>query len=152
MATPTARAQSQTGTDTRDPWIVTVSHWGRWPALAGAAGLITAAAFRNSDAKTAMGELRAFCGDNPEGCVIIENPDGSGNIYLDPEAEVLYQEYASLSRKARGFLIGGQVSLIVAGTMFLVDLVHDPDESEKIPYTPFELYSTPTKIGLALRF
>ncbi len=152
MAMPPAHAQSPTGANSGEPWIVTLSHWGRWPALAGAAGLITAAAFRNGDAKAALGELRTFCGGQPESCIIIENPDGSGSSYLDPEAEALYQEYATVSRQARGYLIGGQVSLVVAGAMFLVDLVHDPDDIEKIPYSPFELYTSPTKIGFALRF
>jgi hypothetical protein len=120
--------------------------------LAAAAGLITAAAIRNGDAKEARGSLEDYCREDFARCIVIEDPDGSGPSYADPGAEELYREYASLSRQARGYLLGGQASLLVAGAMFLVDLVHNPDDVDDIPYTPFELYTTPTRLGLALRF
>lgn len=152
LAAPVARAQDDTPLPHREPWTVSVSHWGRWPALAAAAGLITAAAIRNGDSKEALGTLEDYCREDFARCIVVEGPDGSDPTYADPMAEELYQEYAALSRQARGYLLGGQASLLVAGAMFLVDLVHDHDDVDNIPYTPFELYSTPSKLGLALRF
>jgi hypothetical protein len=134
------------------PWIVTVSHWGRWPALAGAGGLVAMAAVRNGDARAARTALEDFCAVDPGRCALTENPDGSGGWYVDPEAEALYQEYARLSRSAQGYLIGGQVSLLVAGGMFLIDLLHRDGDFGNIPYTPLELYTTPNRLGLAMRF
>jgi hypothetical protein len=147
-----AQAQEAAELPQRDPWIVSVSHWGRWPALAAAAGFITAAALRSGDAKEARGTLEDYCREDFSRCIVVEGPDGSGPSYADPVAEELYQEYATLSRQTRGYLLGGQASLLVAGAMFLIDLVHDPGDIDNIPYTPFELYSTPRKLGLALRF
>jgi hypothetical protein len=147
-----AHAQEATELPRRDPWLVSVSHWGRWPALAAAAGFITAAALRSGDSKEALGTLEDYCREDFSRCVVVEGPDGSGPSYADPVAEELYEEYATRSRQARGYLLGGQASLLVAGAMFLIDLVHDPGDIDNIPYTPFELYSTPRKLGLALRF
>jgi hypothetical protein len=64
----------------------------------------------------------------------------------------MYQEYAALERHARGFLLGGQASLLASGTMFLIDLLHDSGDFDNIPYTPLELYTSPRQLGLAVRF
>lgn len=152
LAVPSLRAQEGPELPHRDPWTVSVSHWGRWPALAAAAGLIAAAAIRNGDSREARESLEEYCREDFARCIVIDDPGGSGSSYADPVAEELYQDYAALSRQARGYLLGGQASLLVAGAMFLIDLVHNPDDMENIPYTPFELYSTPRSLGLALRF
>lgn len=145
---PAQQPDSLAGT----PVLVTVSHWGRWPALAGAGVLVALAAARNSDVKDARAALDAYCTIDTGRCTISQDPGGSGGVYLDPVAEALYQEYASLSRRAQGLLIGGQATLLVAGAMFLIDLLHDDGDFGTIPYTPFELYTTPNRLGLAMRF
>ena len=134
-----------------EPWIVTVSHWGKWPALAGAGALVTMAVIRNGDAKAARTELREYCIEDLTRCATVPGPDGD-DIYFDPTAEALYQEYAALTRQARGFLVGGQAGVLVTGAMFLIDLVYQRDGFDNIPYTPFELYSTPDRLGLSVRF
>jgi len=134
------------------PWLVEVSHWGRWPALAGAGVLIGVAAVRSHDAREALGTLEQFCAVDVARCALTGDPDTGADRYLDEEAEALYQEYARLSRQAQGFLIGGQVSLLAAGGMFLIDLLHRDSDVGNIPYTPLELYTTPSRLGLALRF
>lgn len=137
----------------RTPWIVTVSHWGRWPALATSAALVTVAAFRQHDARTQLEQLETYCRADPGACLQVPATGGVGVVYADPEAETLFQEYARSERRARGFLLGGQLSLLATGTMFLIDLIHDGDDSvPNIPYTPLELYTTRTRLGLSVRF
>ena len=146
-----ARAQ-QPDTTPSTSLLVTASHWGRWPALAGAGALVALAAVGNSHATDARNALEDFCAIDPGRCTLTEDQDGAGYEYVDPEAEALYQEYARLSRRAQGFLIGGQATLLVAGAMFLIDLMHQDGDLGNIPYTPFELYTTASQLGLAMRF
>lgn len=146
-----AFGQTTVAANAGEPWIVTASHWGKWPALAGAGALVTMAVMRNNDAKAARAELRDYCSEDATRCVTVPGPDGD-DIYFDPGAEALYQEYAALTRQARGFLVGGQVGVLVTGAMFLIDLVYQRDGFDNIPYTPFELYSTPDRLGLSVRF
>jgi hypothetical protein len=134
-----------------EPWIVTASHWGKWPTLAGAGTFIALAVVRNNEAKDANSEFRQYCAEDISRCALVPGPDGDP-IYADPEAEQLFQVYTDLNRQARGFLAGGQVSLLVTGTMFLIDLVYQREGYDNIPYTPLELYSTPSRLGVALRF
>jgi len=146
-------ASAQAGEPPRGtPWLVDVSHWGRWPALAGAGVLIGVAAVRSHDAREALGALQDFCAVDVARCALVGDPVTGADRYVDEEAEALYQEYARLSRHAQGFLIGGQVSLLAAGGMFLIDLLHRDSDVANIPFTPLELYTTPSKLGLAIRF
>jgi hypothetical protein len=152
-AASTAAAGAQEPDSTASaPLLVTVSHWGRWPALVGAGALVALAAVRNGDAKDARAALEVYCVADLGRCALTENPDGSGGQYVDPVAEALYQEYASLSAQAQGLLIGGQLTLLAAAAMFLIDLVHQDNDFGNIPYTPLELYTTPNRVGLAMRF
>jgi hypothetical protein len=134
------------------PWLVEMSHYGRWPVLAGAGALIGMAAVRSHDARAAQGALEDFCAIDSAQCALVEDSETGGQRYADPAAEALYQEYARLSRQAQGYLIGGQVSLLAAGGMFLIDLLHRDRDFGNIPYTPLELYTTLNKLGLALHF
>jgi hypothetical protein len=146
---PTLSAQDITGQGR--PWIAEVSHWGRWVTLAGAAGLITVAAVRHQDAQNALGDLEDYCLEDVSMCVIVTDPEGN-DTYLTPEAEAMYQQYTALEHSARGFLFGGQLSLLTSGAMFLIDIIHRTEDFDNIPYTPLELYTTPNKLGLALHF
>jgi len=128
------------------PWLVTTAHYGKWVTLAGAAGLIAVSAVRRGEANDAIDRLDSFCRQDFTRCEI------AGNRYADDMAEAIFQEHADLDRKAQGLLIGGQATLIVSGTMFLVDLIWDDDETENIPYTPLRVFARPGEIGLALAF
>ena len=138
-------------TESSRPLIASVSHWGRWVTLAAAGGLIAAAAVRHDQARDALTRLEEFCAPDALQCVIVDDPSGGG-FYVNPEAEALYQQYAALERGARGFLLGGQVSLLTSGAMFLIDIIHRTEGVDNIPYTPLELYTTPRQLGLAFRF
>ncbi len=149
-ATPAAAQQPSSPPDR--PWFVDVSHWGRWVALAGAGSLIGIAAVRHTQAGDARDLLEAHCIADYDRCRLVSDPAGQARVYADPEAERLYQDYAALEGHARGYLIGGQLTLLAASGMFLIDLLYRTDQPKNIPYTPLEVYSTPHRLGLALRF
>jgi len=73
-------------------------------------------------------------------------------MYENPLVEQTWQNYATHQTRAQNFLIAGQVTLVFAGGMFLVDLLYKDDRPKNIPYTPFEVHSTPTQLGLSYRF
>jgi len=138
------------------PWYASVSHWGRWAGLALSTALIVGAGVNAATANEALDEMRNLCEPDTftdqtlADCEIIAGPEGP--IYADPAVEALFQDYATHKQRAQNFLLGGQITLVFTGGMFLVDLLYDEDEPRNIPYTPLEVYSTPTELGLSLRF
>jgi hypothetical protein len=129
------------------PWFADVSHYGRWLALAGAAGLTTVAILRNHDADQIYDGLTTLCRTGGDTCVL--GPDGN---YLNPQAEVLYRETLRLDSEARKWMLGGQVTLVAAGAMFVVDLVAGTRRPKNIPYSPLEYFADGRRMGFRLRF
>ncbi len=146
-------AAQEVGVDRSRPWYVAVSHWGRWAALAGAGGLIGLAAARHGSANDRFDRLETLCQSDLTLCEIVTDPTGGGQRYAADEAEALWQDYSRFESGARSYLLGGQLTLVAAGAMFLIDLLYSGDEvGATIPLTPLELYTTPQRLGLALRF
>ncbi len=143
---PSASAQ-QPGSPTPRPWYVTVSHWGKWPLLAGAIGFAAAAIAQKSDADAVYDRLQSMCRNASGDCIV--DPDGT---YVNPDAEALFQETLRLDGKARRWMLGGEVSLALSGGMFLIDLVAGHSEPRNIPFTPFEVYTGRDRLGLQWRF
>jgi hypothetical protein len=143
---PTASAQ-QPGSTNRHPWYVTVSHWGKWPLLAGAIGFAAAAIAQKSDADAVYDQLQAICRNASEDCIL-----DPGGTYVNPEAEALYQETLRLDGRARRWMLGGESALALSGGMFLIDLVAGHGEPRNIPFTPFEVYTGRDRLGLQWRF
>jgi hypothetical protein len=129
------------------PWFVDVSHYGKWFALAGAAGLTAVAILRNQDADQVYDGLADLCQVGGETCVL-----GSDGRYLNPDAEVLYQETLRLDSQARKWMLGGQATLVLAGTMFVIDLVAGTRRPKNIPYAPLEYFAEGERLGLRYRF
>jgi hypothetical protein len=129
------------------PWFADVSHYGKWLALAGAAGFTTVAILRNLDADQIYGGLTTLCRTGGDTCVL--GPDGT---YVNPEAELLYQETLRLDSEARKWMLGGQVTLVAAGAMFVVDLVARTRRPKNIPYAPLEYFADGGRLGFRLRF
>lgn len=147
MSVPPSRpaaAQADTGTTS---WLVAFSEYGKWAALAGAAGLTTVAILRNRDADEIFEGLTTLCRSAPSECV--RRDDGT---YEGSDAERLYQETVRLDRQARSWMIGGQIALAAAGTMFLIDLVTGDQGPKNIPFTPLEVYSASRRVGVRYRF
>lgn len=139
-----AVAQTDTGSTS---WIVSVSRYGKWVTLGGAAGLTAIAISRNDDADAIFGALVTFCRNAPEQCV----RQASGT-YVGGDAERLYQETLRIDRQARVWMIAGQVTLAASGAMFLIDLITGDQDPKNIPYTPFEVVSGPRRLGVGIRF
>jgi hypothetical protein len=129
------------------PWFVDVSHYGKWLALAGAAGLTAVAIMRNQDADQVYDGLAELCRAGGDTCVL--NLEGA---YINPDAERLYQETLRLDSQARKWMLGGQVALVTAGTMFVIDLVAGTKRPKNIPYAPLEYFADGRGVGLRVRF
>ena len=147
LSRPAAAQEPPTPTIDARPWFAYVSHYCKWVALAGAAGLTTVAILRNHDADQIYDGLATLCRTGGDTCVL--NTDG---IYVNPEAELLYQETLRLDSEARKWILGGQVTLLAAGAMFVVDLVARTRRPKNIPYAPLEYFADSRRIGLRLRF
>lgn len=141
-----ARAQEPHGPGR--PWIADVSRWGRWVALGAAAGLIAAAAEQHGAASGDYDRLSALCNETPDACALVTGR----TTYADPGAEQLYQRWARHERNARGFLLGGQVTLLAAGAMFVIDLIYTEHQPPNIPLTPFTVYQRGNRLGLSVSF
>lgn len=55
------------------------------------------------------------------------------------------------SRRARNWVLGGEIALLATGTMFLLDLIHRDGGPQNIPFTPFRVYASPGRLGLSAR-
>jgi hypothetical protein len=129
------------------PWFASASHYGKWVTLAAAAGLLTQGAFRHRDADRAYQAVVDRCAATSALC-----NKAPGGQYQDTDMEGLYQRSVSLDHRARSWLVAGEVTLLAAGTMFLVDLIYRDNGPRNIPYTPFTVYSRADRIGLSLGF
>jgi hypothetical protein len=143
--------EAQAGMEGRErPWYASVSRYGKWVSLAAAAGFVTAAAVYHRDADDAERLLTDFCLPDPAQCQLTGT--GSGQRYANARAEALFQDVARIERKSRRLLVGGQVAIIAAGSMFLIDLLTRDMRPSNIPYTPLEVFSAPDRLGLSIRF
>lgn len=129
------------------PWYVGVSKWAKWPMLAGAIGFTAAAIVRKDDADAVYDQLQAFCLEGSDSCRT--GPDGA---YTNAQAEAMYQETLRLDGQARHWMMGGQGFLFISAGMFLIDLVSGSSEPDNIPFTPFEAWAAPGRVGLRWRF
>jgi len=104
-----------------------VVRYGKWGAAALFAVFTTAGVLAHNDADAGFRDLRTFC-STAGACVI--GPDGR---YVNPQAEVRYQDIAQSDRTARAWLLGGQIALGGAVALFVVELLHERGE----PNIPF---------------
>ncbi|MDH3497580.1 MAG: hypothetical protein OER21_12530 [Gemmatimonadota bacterium] len=144
---PLAAAGQQPSVPDTRPWYASVSHWAKWPALAGAIGLTAAAILKKDDADQVYDGLLSLCRADSATC--IQDPTG---VYLDPGAEALYRETLRLDAQARRWMVGGQAVLALTGGMFLIDLVTGRQKPKNIPYTPLEFFGGGERVGLRWRF
>ncbi|MBI4499738.1 MAG: hypothetical protein HY700_01130 [Gemmatimonadetes bacterium] len=142
-----APLQAQSEAARANPWFVSVSHYGRWVALAAAGGMLTEAAVRHGNADREYANLVDLCRNSPPRCN--KATDGS---YLDGETEALYQHSVALDHDSRAWLLGGELTILTAGTMFVLDLVYHDDGPKNIPFSPFSIYAKRGQVGLTVRF
>lgn len=142
-------AQEPRDVDTQ-PWFVDVSHVAKWPALAAAGGFIALAAARHGEARAVDREIEALCAEDDARCFV--SLLGSGPLYTDPEVHALHERRSELRDAARGYLLGGQISLVVSAGMFLLDLIYGDDQPKNIPYTPLQLFTSAQEVGVRFSF
>lgn len=129
------------------PWVVGFSHYAKWGMLAGAAAFTALSLKAHDDADGYFRALKQFCTHADQECQV--SPDG---VYRSGDAEILWQATARADREARWWLIAGEASLVVSGGMFLLDLVSGNSRPKNIPFTPFQVYSKPDRLGLQISF
>jgi hypothetical protein len=128
-------------------WVAGFSHYAKWGVLASAVAFTALSLRAHSDADIYFSGLKQFCAHANDQCQT--GPDGA---YVNADAEHLWQATAQSDREARGWLIGAEASLVVSGGMFLVDLVSGNTRPKNIPFTPFQVYSKPDRLGLQISF
>ncbi len=151
LTPPTAAAQEAVPAVRSRPWLVTAAHYGRWGALASAAGLIAFSVVRRGDAQEALDRLETFCLADVTRCALVSGSGGEER-YIDGLAEDLFRQHVRRDRQAQGLLIGGQAALLVTGGLFLIDLLWDDERPANIPYTPFDVHAGVGWVGLAIPF
>jgi hypothetical protein len=110
-----------------------VSGWvryGKWGAAAAFAVLTATGAALHEQANTDYARLTVYCRDVGP-CDI-----GADGRYADPAPEALYQDVIHADRAARGLLIGGQVALAGAVTLFILEL-REKKAPRDIPLEPY---------------
>ena len=122
--------------------IERVSRPGKWIAGAAAVGLIVLGAREHDRAQESWDALLVRCREDNERCET--RPDGS---YQDPAAEELSQEAAYYDRRAHLRIAGGQVAVIAAGAMFILDLSARRGKPKDVPFDPDQTYVAPARGG-----
>ena len=114
-------------------------HYGKWGAAALFVAFTAAGAVAHNRANADWDLLAAYCRGQGS-CAI-----GPDRRYTNPVAESMYWDVVHLDRAARAWLIGGQVALAGAVTLFIVELrrQHGPPN---IPYSGFTV--EPGRFGL----
>ena len=122
--------------------------YGKWAALAAAVGMGLKASSAHHDADRAFARLDAYCGDDPSRC-----DQAPGGHYLDPVSERYYQAALSGDRRARGWLLGGEVTLLGAAGLFVWELTRPKSPPRNIPFEPnFRVLGPRTELGVTLHF
>lgn len=143
-----ARAQASDSTAaSHTPWYVSVSHYGRWPALGVAAGLIAVAIHAHDQAASTFSDLVQRCHSDPNQCHLAA--DGT---YRNAAMEQRFQATLRDDRRASRWILAGQAVLLTAGGMFVLDLLAYDREPKNIPYTPIRVVATPGRLEFRLPF
>jgi hypothetical protein len=122
--------------------------YGKWGTLAAAVGMGLKAAEAHRDADRAFDRLEDYCGPDPARCD--QGPDGS---YSDPAAERYYQASLRHDRRARRWLLGGEVALLGTAGLFVWELTRPKRLPDNIPFEP-EISVLPheSRFGLRIGF
>lgn len=135
----------------RGSWTRGVIHYGKWVTAAGAIGLTVMGAKEHSRSAHEWDQLVAMCRANNAACSL-----ASDGRYVSAAAELHYQLALYYDRRANRRLLGGQLSLLATGTMFLLDLRRAKSGPENIPFAPLQVSVSPSgeeaRVGLRFAF
>ncbi|HEX4602021.1 MAG TPA: hypothetical protein VH116_11560 [Gemmatimonadales bacterium] len=133
-AAPPLGAQVDSGATRREQGAPVLVHYGKWVAAAAAVAFTALGAHEHSNSNRVWTELLSLCRANNADCRL-----GADGRYANPAAEQLYQSSLTFDRRARGRLLAGQASLLVAASLFILDLRHHSGGPGNIPFAPLEL-------------
>ena len=124
-------------------------HWGKWGAVGLSLTLHLLAVSANSQANQAYTTLQRSCAFDPSLCDLT-----SDGTYAHPGSEALYQESLHQDRRARAFLLSGEVALLGTVALFVIDLTHHKGPPPNKPFNP-EITRGPhgtTHVGFRIAF
>jgi hypothetical protein len=122
--------------------------YGKWALLTAAVGMGLKAASDHNAADAAFNRLERYCLNQPAGC-----PKAPSGKYFDPVAERHYQSSLSHDRKARAWLLGGEVTLLGAAGLFVWELTRPKALPRNIPFEPEMRWSwRETRVGVRVGF
>jgi hypothetical protein len=120
-----------------------VVHYGKWLVAAAAVTFTALGAHEHVNSNREWSQLLALCTANNADCAL-----GSDGRYRNVAAEQLYQSSLAFDRRARARLLAGQASLLVAASLFILDLRHPGGGPGNIPFAPLE-FSGDVRAGVA---
>jgi hypothetical protein len=133
-AAPPLGAQVDSGAGQRDRGAPVLVHYGKWVAAAAAVTFTALGAHEHGNSNRVWTQLLTLCRADNAACRL-----GADGRYANPGAEQLYQASLMFDRRARGRLLAGQASLLVAAGLFIVDLRHHSGGPGNIPFAPLEV-------------
>lgn len=129
----------------RSPALV---KYGKWATLTAAIGMGLQAAAAHRRADRAFDRLEAYCFEVEARC-----DQGPGGQYLDPVAERHYQASLRHDRHARGWLLGGEATLLATAGLFIWELSRPKSPPRNIPFDPtVSVLGASTRLTLSIRF
>ncbi|HTS90014.1 MAG TPA: hypothetical protein VMG41_16085 [Gemmatimonadales bacterium] len=141
-----AAAQSEDSLQVgRSPTLV---KYGKWITLAAAVGMGLKAASTHNAADRAYSQLTTYCDVDATRCNL-----GPTGRYLDPVSEGYYQAALAGDRRARGWLVGGELALIGTAGMFVWELTRPSGPPRNIPFEPtLTVGPVSTQFGILAHF
>lgn len=140
-----AQAASDTTWVRTSPFLL---KYGKWVSLAAAVGMGLKAASAHRAADRAFDRLDSYCSVDPTRCD--QKPNGD---YIDPVAEGYYQTSLRHDRRARGWLLGGEVTLLGTAGLFIWELSRPKHPPRNIPFEPsFSVVGGTTRLGIQVPF
>jgi len=124
-------------------------HWGKWGTAGVSLALHLLAISVHNRSDRNLRSLTVNCFDTPANCTI-----GSDGTYVDSHTEAMFQNVLSDNRRARAYLIGGEVALLGTVVLFVSDLTRKKSRPPNKPFNP-EIAPGPngtTHLGFRLEF
>ncbi len=127
-AGPLAAQDSLLSVRRGSPFLV---KYGKWVTLAAAIGMGLQAQSAHEEADRSYRRLEQYCLDDDTRCDL-----GANGKYLDPVTEGYYRAANRSDRRARHWLVGGEVSLLATAGMFVWELARPRQRPDNIPFEP----------------
>jgi len=122
--------------------------YGKWVGLVAAVGMGIKASDTHHDADRAYSRLQDYCDLDHTRC----NQSSNGS-YLDPVAERYYQSSLRSDRRARAWLLSGEVTVLATAGLFVWELTRPKRPPRNIPFAPeFRVAPGQARFGLRATF